>query len=74
MEYILPVEMSEALHNLQLPDPALVTYYNNLENIPDSTLYAIESGCAAFALIATLAVIICLFLADNLLLPGFLLP
>ena len=31
MEYIVPVEMSEALHNLQLPDPALVTYYNNLE-------------------------------------------
>lgn len=31
MEYIMPVEMSETLHNLQLPDPALVTYYNNLE-------------------------------------------
>lgn len=31
MEYVMPVEISESLHNLQLPDPALVTYYNNLE-------------------------------------------
>ena len=60
---------------LGLPVYAVVglvaAYYNNLENIPDSTLYAIESGCAAFALIATLAVIICLFLGMTIALNHF---
>ncbi len=49
----------------------VAAYYNNLENIPNSTLYAIESGCAAFAFIATLAVIICLFLGMTIALNHF---
>lgn len=31
MEYIVPVDINENLHNLQLPDPLMVTYYHNLE-------------------------------------------
>ncbi len=49
----------------------ITAYYDTLENVPDSTIYAIESGCAAFAFIATLAIIICLFLGMTIALNHF---
>lgn len=60
---------------LGLPVYAVVglvaAYYNSIENLPTSTMNAIESGCSAFAFIATIAVLISLFLGMTIALNHF---
>lgn len=60
---------------LGLPVLAVITlisaYYDNLEDVPDETMYAIESGCSAFALIAVFAILISLFLGMTIALNHF---